>query len=137
MGTTTDRHFYQNVDAYLAACPSRQILDLLANKWTMLVICALAAGPMRFGQLRRRLEGITQKMLTQTLRSLERDGLVSRTVYPTIPLRVDYAITDLGHNVAGLLDAIRVWSEKHVEDVSDARQTYDERAGREPQPITG
>jgi DNA-binding HxlR family transcriptional regulator len=136
MGTIIDQRFYGDADAYLAACPSRQVLDLLANKWTMLVVCALENGPLRFGELRRRLDGITQKMLTQTLRGLERDGLVSRTVYPTIPPRVDYAITELGHNVAGLLDAIRVWSERHINDVFDARQTYDERAGREPRPIT-
>ncbi|MGI5133016.1 winged helix-turn-helix transcriptional regulator [Pseudonocardia sp. CA-107938] len=135
MGTIDGLRFYGGADAYLAACPSRQILDLLANKWTMLVMGALGGGPLRFGELRRRLDGITQKMLTQTLRNLERDGLISRTVYPTIPPRVDYAATDLGHSVIELLKAVRVWSEKHINDVLDARDAYDERAAREPQPL--
>ena len=137
MGTITDGRFYGDADAYLAACPSRPILDLLGNKWTMLVMGALSDGPQRFGQLRRRLGGITQKMLTQTLRGLERDGLVSRTVYPTIPPRVDYAVTDLGRDVAGLLTAIRLWSEQHINDVLAAREDYDERAAQAPEPVTG
>jgi len=137
MGTITDGRFYGDADAYLAACPSRPILDLLGNKWTMLVMGALSDGPQRFGQLRRRLGGITQKMLTQTLRGLERDGLVSRTVYPTIPPRVDYAVTDLGRDVAGLLTAVRLWSEQHINDVLAAREDYDERAAQAPEPVTG
>lgn len=136
MGTTSDLRFYGGADAYLAACPSRQILDVLANKWTLLVMGALGAGPLRFGELRRRLDGITQKMLTQTLRTLERDGLVTRTVYPTIPPRVDYASTELGRSVTGLLDSIRVWSEEHIDTVLDARDAYDERAAQEVAPIT-
>lgn len=98
---------------------------------------ALAGGPLRFGQLRRRLDGVTQKMLTQTLRNLERDGLVSRTVYPTIPPRVDYAVTTLGRDVTDLLTAVRVWSEQHINDVLAAREDYDERAARTPAPVTG
>lgn len=136
MGTIDGLRFYGGADAYLAACPSRQILDLLANKWTMLVMGALGTGPLRFGELRRRLDGITQKMLTQTLRNLERDGLVSRTVYPTIPPRVDYTATDLGRSVVELLNALRAWSEQHINDVLEARKDYDDRAGRPPQPIT-
>lgn len=135
MGTTDDLRRYSGADAYLAACPSRQILDVLANKWTMLVMGALSAGPMRFGELRRRLDGITQKMLTQTLRSLERDGLVTRTVYPTIPPRVDYEATELGHSVTGLLDSIRVWSEDHINEILDAREVHDERAAGEARPV--
>lgn len=128
--TTTDLRKYGGADAYLRGCPSRAVLDVLANKWTMLVIGALAAGPMRFGELRRRLDGITQKMLSQTLRALERDGLVSRTVYPTIPPRVEYAHTDLGRNVGTLLDAIRVWSETHINEILTARAAYDQQAER-------
>ena len=135
MGTTDGLRFYGGADAYLAACPSRQILDLLANKWTMLVMGALGGGPLRFGELRRKLDGVTQKMLTQTLRNLERDGLVRRTVYPTIPPRVEYAATDLGRSVVGLLDSIRVWSEEHINDVLDARRGYQERLSQEPQPV--
>lgn len=136
MGTIDDLRVHGGADAFLAACPSRQILDMLANKWTMLIMGALAAGPMRFGELRRRLDGITQKMLTQTLRTLERDGLVTRTVFPTIPPRVDYAATELGTSVTGLLDAICSWSEHHIDAVHTARTTYDTRAAQEIQPIT-
>ncbi|GGV22822.1 transcriptional regulator [Streptomyces filipinensis] len=136
MGTTDNLRFYGGADAYLAACPSRQILDVLANKWTMLVMGALSGGPMRFGELRRRLDGITQKMLTQTLRALERDGLVTRTVYPTIPPKVEYAATGLGESVTTLMHAIRVWSEENINAVLDARDVYDARAAQEVQPVT-
>jgi DNA-binding HxlR family transcriptional regulator len=135
MGTTDDLRFHGGADAYLAACPSRQILDVLANKWTMLVMGALSGGPLRFGQLRRRLDGVTQKMLTQTLRTLERDGLVTRTVYPTVPPRVEYAATPLGRSVTELLTGIRVWSEEHIDEVLDARAAYDVRAAEEPRPV--
>jgi DNA-binding HxlR family transcriptional regulator len=136
MGTTDNLRFYGGADAYLAACPSRQILDVLANKWTMLVMGALSGGPTRFGELRRRLDGITQKMLTQTLRTLERDGLVTRTVYPTIPPRVEYRATGLGESVTGLMHAIRDWSEENINSVLDARDAYDARAAQEVQPVT-
>jgi DNA-binding HxlR family transcriptional regulator len=136
MGTTDNLRFYGGADAYLAACPSRQILDVLANKWTMLVMGALSGGPMRFGELRRRLDGITQKMLTQTLRALERDGLVTRTVYPTIPPKVEYAATELGESVTALMHAIRAWSEENINAVLDARDAYDTRAAQEVQPVT-
>ncbi|WAL65402.1 helix-turn-helix domain-containing protein [Amycolatopsis cynarae] len=136
MGTTDDLRFHGGADAYLAACPSRQILDVLANKWTMLVMGALSGGPMRFGELRRRLDGITQKMLTQTLRTLERDGLVTRTVYPTIPPRVEYAATELGESVTTLMHGIRTWSEANINAVLDARDTYDVRAAQEVRPVT-
>jgi DNA-binding HxlR family transcriptional regulator len=136
MGTTDNLRFYGGADAYLASCPSRQILDVLANKWTMLVMGALSGGPMRFGELRRRLDGITQKMLTQTLRTLERDGLITRTVYPTIPPKVEYAATELGESVTALMHAIRTWSEDNINDVLDARDAYDTRAAQEVQPVT-
>lgn len=136
MGTISDLRFYGGADAYLATCPSRQILDVLANKWTMLVMGALGGGPMRFGELRRRLDGITQKMLTQTLRTLERDGLVTRTVYPTVPPRVEYAATPLGESVTDLLSGIRAWSEEHINQILDARDAYDVRAAQEPKPVT-
>jgi DNA-binding HxlR family transcriptional regulator len=135
MGTTDNLRFYGGADAYLAACPSRQILDVLANKWTMLVMGALSGGPMRFGELRRRLDGITQKMLTQTLRTLERDGLVTRAVYPTIPPKVEYAATELGESVTALMHAIRAWSEENINTVLDARDAYDARADQEIRPV--
>jgi DNA-binding HxlR family transcriptional regulator len=119
-------------DVYLRGCASRTVLDVIANKWTNLVVCALRDGPLRFGQLRRRLEGITQKMLTQTLRALERDGLVTRTLYPTIPPRVDYELTDLGRDAAGLFDGLIAWAQQHVVEITAARDRYDGRADEEP-----
>ena len=120
-------------DAYLSGCASRTVLDVIANKWVHLLVCALRDGPMRFGELRRRLDGVTQKMLTQTLRALERDGLVTRTLYPTIPPRVDYELTGLGRDAAGLLEGILAWSEQHATEITAARTRYDARVD-EQQP---
>jgi DNA-binding HxlR family transcriptional regulator len=131
--TIPDMRQYGGADAYLRTCPSRAVLDVLANKWTTLIVPALRGGPVRFGVLRRRLDGITQKSLTQTLRGLERDGLVTRTLYPTIPPRVEYALTDLGHSAGDLLEAMRRWAEDHMADILTARTTYDQRAGGEPE----
>jgi DNA-binding HxlR family transcriptional regulator len=125
--TGVDLRDYGGADAYLKTCPSRNVLEVLANKWTALLIPALRMKPMRFGELRRRLDGITQKSLTQALRALERDGLVTRTQYPTIPPRVDYALTDLGREVAELLDGLHVWAERNLAAVLTARATYDTR----------
>lgn len=122
-------------DAFRRECTSRAVLDLLANKWVCLTVGALRSGTLRFSALRRRLDGITQKMLTQTLRELERGGLVRRTVYPTVPPRVDYALTTLGRDVAHLLDGIREWSEQHVPDIEAAQQRFDERAARPVEPV--
>jgi DNA-binding HxlR family transcriptional regulator len=104
-------------------CPSKAILEVLANKWTTLVLCALGDGELRFGQLRRRVDGVTQKMLT-----LERDGLVVRTVYPTTPPSVGYALTHLGTSAAELHDAMVAWALEHSEEIVRARTAYDERA---------
>lgn len=109
-------------DAFRRSCPSHAVLDMLASKWVYLTVCALRRGRMRNGELARKLEGITPKMLAQTLRSLERDGLVRREVYPVIPPRVEYELTELGRNLAGLLDQIRSWSEEHVAEIRQARQ---------------
>jgi DNA-binding HxlR family transcriptional regulator len=119
-------------NVYLRGCASRTVLEVIANKWTNLVVCSLRDGPLRFGQLRRHLEGITQKMLTQTLRTLERDGLVTRTLYPTIPPRVDYELTDLGRDVAGLFDGLIEWAEHHAAEITVARRRYDQTADLEP-----
>ncbi|WP_123745831.1 winged helix-turn-helix transcriptional regulator [Saccharothrix texasensis] len=135
MYTTPDLRPYGGVDAYLRTCASRAVLDLLTNRWVCLVIGALRPGTLRFGELRRRLDGITQKMLTQTLRDLERAGLVHRAVYPSVPPRVEYRLTPLGDNVGGLMDAIRVWSETHIEDIRAAQEEYDRKAGEELQPV--
>ncbi|MCO1581456.1 helix-turn-helix transcriptional regulator [Crossiella sp. SN42] len=122
-------------DVYSRECPCRDLLDMLADKWTALTIGALEDGPRRFGQLRQKLEGVSQKMLTQTLRTLERDGLVTRTVYPTVPLRVDYELTELGRSAAAPLAAVRAWSTANLPQVVTARQAFDERAAEPPQPV--
>jgi len=123
------------VDAYLRHCASRTVIDVIANKWTCLLIGTLADGPVRFNALRRRLDGITQKSLTQSLRNLERDGLVTRTLYPTVPPRVEYELTDLGRSVLVFTEGIRQWSEEHVGQIREAREVYDARASREPEPV--
>jgi DNA-binding HxlR family transcriptional regulator len=117
-------------DAFLAACPSRQLLDRLSDKWTTLVISALADGPVRYAGLARTIAGVSQKMLTQTLRALERDGLVTRTVTPDVPVRVDYALTPIGKELLPVLSAVKDWSERHIESVLDAREAYDAEAAR-------
>ncbi|WP_171165558.1 helix-turn-helix domain-containing protein [Streptomyces sp. I05A-00742] len=112
-------------DAYLAECPARQLLDRISNKWVSLIVNALAAGPQRYGDLSRRLASVSQKMLTQTLRSLERDGLVERTVTPTVPVRVDYALTPLGEGLIPVMQAIKGWAEGNMDEVLAARERYD------------
>ena len=135
MDTCDLRDHPGGADAYLRACPSRTVLEVLSSKWTLLVTGALRAGPQRFGALRRRLDGITQKMLSQTLRALERDGIVSRTVYPTVPPQVEYALTPLGQGVVALLDPIRVWAERHATDIVAARAAYDAQEDRAVEPV--
>ncbi|MGI5458986.1 winged helix-turn-helix transcriptional regulator [Streptomyces sp. CA-249302] len=110
---------------------------MLANKWVLYVLGALQRneGSMRFNELRRLLDGITQKMLTQTLRALERDGLVARTVYPTVPPRVEYALTELGSDIARLTNAIAEWSYLHTEPILAARERFDARAAS-PEPVS-
>jgi len=112
-------------NVYLRNCPCRDVLDLLANKWTALMMGALRTSPHRFGELRRAVEGISQKMLTQNLRTLERDGLVTRTVYPTTPPSVEYALTDMGREVSGYLVALSDWSQRNFSEITAARQDYD------------
>lgn len=129
-------------DAFLAACPSRQLLDRISDKWVALVLAALGSGgphppgtphevaprPMRYSELARRLVGVSQKMLTQTLRALERDGLVTRTVTPTVPVTVTYELTDLGLSLHRLLGEVKAWAEEHMDDVLASRAAYDAAA---------
>ncbi|MER7192908.1 winged helix-turn-helix transcriptional regulator [Streptomyces flaveolus] len=112
-------------DAYLAECPARQLLDRISDKWVSLAVNALADGPQRYTELQRRLASVSQKMLTQTLRHLERDGLVSRTVTPSVPVRVEYALTPLGRSLLPVMRAIKDWAEEHMDEVRAARVTYD------------
>ncbi|HLL38000.1 helix-turn-helix domain-containing protein [Streptomyces sp.] len=112
-------------DAFLKACPTNQLLDRISDKWVSLVVAALAAGPMRYSDLSRKIAGVSPKMLTQTLRSLERDGILSRTVTPSVPVRVDYELTPLGRSLSLLLTAVKDWAETHFDEVHRARQRYD------------
>jgi DNA-binding HxlR family transcriptional regulator len=112
-------------DAFLRECPSHQLLGRLSDKWVSLVIAALSGGSRRYSDLSRTIAGVSPKMLTQTLRTLERDGIISRTVTPAVPVRVDYALTPLGTSLAGLLTAVKDWAETHFEDVRAARERYD------------
>jgi len=130
-----------NFDAFLAGCPSRQLLDRISGKWVALVLAALGSdGPhhpggrsvgqprsMRYSELSRRLAGVSQKMLTQTLRSLERDGLVTRTVTPTVPVTVTYELTDLGNSLQHVMLELKEWAEGHIGDVLSSREAYDTR----------
>jgi DNA-binding HxlR family transcriptional regulator len=104
-------------------CESRQALDRIADKWTCLIVYALLDGPRRHGELKRMIEGISQKMLTQTLRSMETDGLVKRTVIDVIPPHVEYGLTPLGQTLSGPLVAICQWAMDHLPELQAARQT--------------
>lgn len=107
-------------DVYAAQCPCRTMLDLLANKWSALVIGALEDGPQRFGQLQRHLQGVSPKVLTQTLRRLEEFGLVDRTIYPAVPLHVEYSLTELGQSAAVPLQMLRSWVEDNIDSAAGA-----------------
>lgn len=104
------------------------VLQRIGDKWSMLVVTVLAEGPRRFSELRREIEPISQRMLTLTLRSLERDGLVTRTVTPTIPPRVDYALTDLGRSLQEPVIALAQWAVTHLPEIASAQQRFDEAA---------
>jgi DNA-binding HxlR family transcriptional regulator len=111
------------VDVFHPACPTRQVLDLIGDRWTVLIVLALTEQTMRFTELRKRLGGISPKVLTNALRNLERDGLVDREVFAEVPPRVEYSLTPLGHTLHKPLDALRDWAAKHVPDINDARQS--------------
>lgn len=130
-------------DVFLAGCPSRQLLGRISDKWVALILAALGSdGPhlsrddgagepraMRYSELSRRLTGVSQKMLTQTLRSLERDGLIIRTVTPTVPVTVTYELTDLGLSLHHVMRGIKKWAEAHMDQVHANREEYDSRIG--------
>jgi DNA-binding HxlR family transcriptional regulator len=143
-------------NAFLAACPSRKLLDRTSDKWVTLILCALGGGgaprsdascpagrngrlsqadadrpgeprAMRFSELSRTLAGVSQKMLTQTLRSLERDGLITRTATPTVPVTVSYELTELGLSLHHLMRGLKSWAETHMDEVLTNRATHDAR----------
>lgn len=109
-------------------CPSRVVLQRIGDKWTPLVFQVLKGGPQRFSTIRSTVQGITPKVLTQTLRTLERDGLVSRHIYAEVPPRVEYALTPLGRTLLEPLDAVRLWAEANAARILAARDEYDEQA---------
>ena len=109
------------------ACEVRNILDRIADKWSLLVICLLADGTRRFSELRREIDGISQRMLTLTLRQLEREGLVTRTVFPVVPPRVDYELTPLGSTLLDTIQSLVAWAGEHGHEIAAARSAYDAR----------
>ncbi|MEC9399686.1 MAG: helix-turn-helix domain-containing protein [Myxococcota bacterium] len=122
-------------NALLAACPSRKLLQLVSSKWVPLVLCALAredeesgnveARALRYSELTREVSGVSQKVLTQTLRTLERDGLLTRTVTPTVPVTVTYELTGLGLSLHLVIRELKEWAEDHMDDVLESRSSYD------------
>lgn len=107
-------------------CPSRVIFQRIGDKWASLVVQVLADGPIRFSELRKMVHVVTPKVLTQTLRTLERDGLITRTVHAQVPPRVDYELTELGTSLLEPLTLLRLWAEDHVPSILEARDAYDD-----------
>lgn len=124
----------------LATCPSRTSLARIANKWTAMIVIALSDGPLRFGEVRTAVDGISAKVLAATLRDLERDGIVTRTTFDEMPPRVEYALTPLGLTLRDPLAALGQWAQTHFSEVEIARSSYDEsdagerEAGDSPDP---
>ncbi len=113
-------------NVYVAICPSREVLALIGEKWASLVMGALEGKVMRFGELKRVCEGISQKMLTQTLRKLERDGLVTRTLYAaTLPIKAEYRLTELGKSLLPIVQAAKSWAEENLHQIEENRVLYD------------
>lgn len=108
-------------------CQVRQILDRVADKWSLLVIALLDSRRLRFTELRREIDGVSQRMLTVTLRQLERDGLVKRTVHPVVPPRVEYELTPLGGTLHATIQSLVTWTEQHQQEIAQAREAYDKR----------
>ena len=121
-------------NVYNSRCPTRLVLDRIADKWTVMIVDCLAQRTMRFGELKREIAGVSQKMLTQTLRGLERDGLIARKVYASVPPKVEYSLTPVGRTLIKTLREIRHWAESNIEAVIAAQSAYDRAAGAEPEP---
>jgi DNA-binding HxlR family transcriptional regulator len=112
-------------NSYSAHCATRLVLDRIGDKWAVLVLGLLAEEPTRFNQLRRAIEGVSQKVLSQTLKSLERDGLVRRRAFATVPVTVEYSVTPLGQSLAETVNGLRIWAETHIGEVQKAQNRYD------------
>jgi DNA-binding HxlR family transcriptional regulator len=111
-----------------ASCRVRSVLDRIGDKWAIYVVDRLGAGPRRFSELLRGIDGITARMLTVTLRGLERDGLLTRTVHAAVPPRVDYALTPLGHTLREAIGQLVGWADEHLGEIEEARSDYDARS---------
>lgn len=118
-------------DVYAKNCPTRMLLDHIADKWTALVLWKIADGPVRFNQLRRDVEGISTKVLSQTLKRLGRDGLITREVFATVPVTVEYSITPLGQTLSDKISIIAEWAETNIEAVLAAQERFDKDADDE------
>ncbi|MDP9864816.1 MULTISPECIES: winged helix-turn-helix transcriptional regulator [Streptosporangium] len=117
-----------------AACQAREILDRVGDKWSLYVISQLSDRTKRFNELKRDIDGISQRMLTVTLRGLERDGIISRTMYPVMPPRVDYALTPMGRTLLDTVGSLVSWAEEHVDEIEATRARYDARTESFPEP---
>ncbi|WP_293866890.1 helix-turn-helix domain-containing protein [uncultured Alsobacter sp.] len=115
-------------DCYMDGCPTRMVLDRIGDRWAVLILALLAAGPRRFNQLRRDVPGISAKMLSQTLKGLERDGLVEREVFATVPVTVEYRISELGLTLRAIMADLTRWAEANIERVMEAQRRYDAAA---------
>ncbi|MFI6514423.1 winged helix-turn-helix transcriptional regulator [Spirillospora sp. NPDC050679] len=118
-------HAKAEFEEYMAACPTQQVMGTLGNKWSSMLLLRLADGPRRHADLARAVPAVSAKMLTQTLRLLERDGFVARTVVPAVPVQVEYALTGLGEHAVPLVAHLRDWADRHIAEVHAARERYD------------
>ncbi|MGR3275327.1 winged helix-turn-helix transcriptional regulator [Acaryochloris marina NIES-2412] len=125
-------HQFPEPDIFTLNCPTQQILDVISDKWSVIVLYCLAFQPRRYNDIQRRIEGISQKVLTQTLRRLERHGLVQRMVLSEMPLSVEYALTDLGESLMDPLLAIATWSRTHFSEIANSRDQYDQGIATKP-----
>ena len=117
------------------ACTVLEVLNRVSGKWSIGILLVAGHGPVRFTELERSIEGISRRMLTLTLRSLERDGLLVRTVYPTVPPRVEYTATDIARDLYGLLTGLAAWAERHQHTIAAAREAYDRLERAEPDAV--
>ncbi|ACE91655.1 winged helix-turn-helix transcriptional regulator [Rhizobium phaseoli] len=117
----------QAYNVYEDRCPTRLVLDRLADKWALLILDRLRGGPLRFNHIRREIKGISQKVLSQTLRKQERDGLITRAIFPTVPVTVEYALTPLGRTLTETISALTHWAEQNMDAILAAQRAYDER----------
>lgn len=116
---------YSYPDSQESPCHYQRVVHLVSNKWTLLVFYELESGALRYNDLKKRIEGVTQKMLTQTLRLMERDGLVRRVVHPSVPPAVEYSLTPLGQTLIAPMKMLHQWTDHHYDEVLEARRAYD------------